>query len=69
MPFLKLQGQGSLKFHISVWCHERQLFFIFSLKALYMLWTKRAHQNEILRLFGGWVKIHQILHVILETTN
>ena len=30
--------------------------------------TKIAHLSEIFGLLGGWVKIHQILHVIFETT-
>ena len=31
--------------------------------------TKRTHQKEIFRLLGGWSKIHQIPHVIFETTS
>ena len=34
-----------------------------------ILWTKRAYQKEIFRLLSGWVKIHQIPHVIFETTR
>ena len=34
-----------------------------------MLWAKIAHQTEISRLLSGWVKIHQIPHVIFETTS
>ena len=32
-------------------------------------WTKRAHWKEVFELLNGWVKIHQISHVIFETTN
>ena len=35
---------------------------IFELKP-HILWTKIAHQSEILGLLSGWVKIHQIPHV------
>ena len=35
----------------------------------HMLWTKRAHRSEIFRLLSGRVKIHQIPHVIFETTT
>ena len=38
-------------------------------KTLYILWTKRAHRNEIFQLLCSWVKFHQIPHVILETSN
>ena len=34
-----------------------------------ILWTKRAHLEEIFRLLGGWLKIHLIPHVIFETTR
>ena len=34
-----------------------------------ILWTKRAHQKRIFRLLSGWVKIHQIPHVIFEITS
>ena len=34
-----------------------------------ILWTKIAHQSNIFGLLSGWVKIHQILHVIFETTS
>ena len=31
-----------------------------------ILWTKRAYRKEIFRLLNGWVKIHQIPHVIFD---
>ena len=34
-----------------------------------MLWTKRAHLKEIFRLLSGWVKIHQVPHVMFEITS
>ena len=34
-----------------------------------ILWTKTAHQSEIFRLLSGWVRTHQIPHVIFETTS
>ena len=33
------------------------------------LWTKIAHQSEIFGLLSGWVRIHQIPRVIIETTS
>ena len=33
-----------------------------------MLWTKRAHQCIIFRLLSSLMKVHPILHAILETT-
>ena len=33
-----------------------------------ILWTKIAHWSEIFELLSGWVKIHQVLPVIFETT-
>ena len=35
----------------------------------HILWTKIAHQNEISGLLIGWLKIHEILHVIFETRS
>ena len=35
----------------------------------HILWTKIAHRSEIFGLLSGWVKIHQIPHVIFETTS
>ena len=34
-----------------------------------MFWTKIAHWSKILELLSGWVKIHEIPHVIFETTS
>ena len=41
---------------------------VFFLLKPHTLWTKIAHWSEIYGLLSGWVKIHQIPHVILETT-
>ena len=35
----------------------------------YVLRTEIAHRSETFGLLSGWVKIHQILHVIFETTS
>ena len=35
----------------------------------HILWTRIANRSEIFRLLSGWVKIHQILHVIFEMTS
>ena len=42
---------------------------LFFLSQTFIFWTKRAHRIEIFRLLSGWVKIHQIPHVIFETTS
>ena len=42
--------------------------YSFVAQTLYTL-NKRAHRKEIFRLLSGWVKIHQIPHVIFKTTN
>ena len=34
-----------------------------------MLWTRRAHLNEIFRLLSGRVKFHQVSHVVFESTS
>ena len=36
---------------------------------LHILWTEKDHRSEIFRLLSGWVKIHQIFHVIFKTTG
>ena len=41
---------------------------IFLVQTSYTLETKTAYQSETFELLSRWVKIHQILHVILETT-
>ena len=43
-------------------------FVFFQLKPN-ILWTKIAHRSEIFGLLSGWVKIHQIPHVIFGTTS
>ena len=69
MPILEPQGQGFyFKFWINVHCHERLLLCIFLVQTSYAL-NKIAHQREIFGLLSGWVKIHQIPHVILETRS
>ena len=35
----------------------------------HILWTKIAHWSNIFGLLSGWVRIHQIPHVIFETTS
>ena len=42
---------------------------VFFQPACHILWTKRTNQSKIFRLLSGWVKIHQIFHVIFETTS
>ena len=59
---------GFLKFCITVQCHERYLLSFFQLKP-HILWTKIAHWSESFGLLSGWVKIHQIPHVIFETAS
>ena len=66
MPVLKPQGQGLFKFCITVQCHASSVFFS---SQTFTLWTKKAHQSEIFRLWCGWVKIHQIPYVMFETTS
>ena len=34
-----------------------------------IFWTKIAHGSKIFGLLSGWVKIHQIPYVIIETTS
>ena len=59
---------GFFKFRITVQCHERKLLCIFQLKP-HIFWTKIAHRSGIFRLLSGWVKIHEIPHVIFETAS
>ena len=66
MPVLKPQGQGLFKFCTTVQCHISSVFF---LSQTFILWTKRAHRSKTFRLLSGWVKIHQILYVMFETTS
>ena len=35
----------------------------------HILWTKIAHWSNIFGLLSGWVRIHQIPHVIFETSS
>ena len=35
----------------------------------HILWTKISHWSEIFGLLSGWVKIHEIPHVIFEITS
>ena len=35
----------------------------------FIVWTKRAHRGEIFGILSGWVKIHQILYAIFESTS
>ena len=35
----------------------------------HIVWTKIAHRSDIFGLLSGWVKIHQILHVIFGTKS
>ena len=46
---------------------DNSLYFLLT-QTSYTL-DKIAHRSEILRLLGGWVKIHQIPHVTYETTS
>ena len=39
---------------------------VFFLLKLWIIWTKIVHRSEIFELLSGWMKIHQISHVILE---
>ena len=41
----------------------------FFLSQTFILWTKKAHRSENLRLFSGWVNIHQIPHAMFEITG
>ena len=41
----------------------------FFLSQTFILWTKRPHQSEILRLLSSWMKIRQIPYVMFETTS
>ena len=63
----KRSGLNKILHHCSVSLKVAPLYF-FWLK-LHILWTKIAHQSEIFGLLSGSVKIHQILHVILETAS
>ena len=40
---------------------------VFSQLKPHIVWTKIVHQSEISGLLSGWVKIHQIPHVIFGT--
>ena len=42
---------------------------LYFLSQNFILWTKRAHRNEIFKGLSGWVKIHQIPYIMFETTN
>ena len=42
---------------------------VFFYPKLPILRTKIARQSEIFGLLSGWMKIHQIPHVIIETTS
>ena len=68
MLFLKPQRDGLFKFAslFSVMKDNSSVFF--QLKN-HILWTKIAHKSEIFGLVSGWVKIHQIPHVMFETTS
>ena len=35
----------------------------------HIVWTKLAHRSEMFGLLSGWVKIHQIPHVIFRTKS
>ena len=42
---------------------------VFFLLERYLLWKKGTPQSQTFRLLSGWVKFHQILDDILETTS
>ena len=52
------------------WSHQTTALSLYGheLKS-YILCTKRAHRSKIFRLLSGWVKIHEIPHVMRETTS
>ena len=68
MPFLKPLGQGFSNF-ASLFSAMRDNSSVFFQLKPRIIWTKIAHRSEIFRLLSGWVKIHQIPHVIFETTS
>ena len=54
--------------HCSVSWKITPLYF-FSSNLIHFGWTKRPHQKEMSTLLSGWVQIHQIFHVMFETTS
>ena len=66
MPFLKPQAVIYSNFAslFSVVKDKPSMFFSSN-----VLDKKRVHKSEISRLLSGWVKIHQISHVIFETND
>ena len=61
-------GFIQILYHCSVSWKITPLYF-FSSNLIYTTCTKRAHRSEILKFLSGWVEIHQIPHVIFETTS
>ena len=59
---------GSLEIlhHFSV---MKDIFSVFFQLKPRILWTKVTHRNAIFGLLSGWVKIHQIPHVIFGTNT
>ena len=41
---------------------------VFFISNFHILWTEWAQRREIFRLLSGWVKTHEVLHVIFKTT-
>ena len=61
------QGFIQILHHCSVSWKINRLYFSSS-NLIYFI-DRKSQLNWNLRLLGGWVKIHQILHVIFETKS
>ena len=68
MPFLKPEGQAFSNF-ASLFTTMRDNSSVFFQLKPHIIWKKIAHRSGIFGLLSGWVKIHQIRHVIYETTS
>ena len=76
VQFFRLSSRHFWNRKVSVYSNFASLFstmkensYVFLQRKPYIPWTKRAHRKDIFRLLSGWVKLHQITHVIFETTS